>query len=195
MCGLHVLSTVGNRDILFFKSRKCSYGRRVVQSTVLPDVHSQAGELSSIAYLPDGDFCGFQAVWLSLAICHSQNIAQLIDEFVQTRTQFFSFSVLMCFGNSHFKDWIFGSYADSIEKSQKRWRDGVEAGDTYSFRSDLHAHCGDGMGKRKLQGFPSNLHANGNSWEEYLDTRDAGIFLTPYGHFELYTTWSFNKII
>ncbi len=90
MCGLHVLSTVGNSDILFFKRRKCSYVRRVVQSSVLPDVHSQAGELSSIAYLPDGDFCGFQADRLSLAICHSQNIAQLIDEFVQTRTQFFS---------------------------------------------------------------------------------------------------------
>jgi len=103
--------------------------------------------------------------------------------------------ILTCFGNSHFKDCIFGSYADSKEKSQKRWRDGVEAVDTDSVGSDLHAHCGDGTGKRKLQGFPSNLHANCNSWEEYLDPRDTGIFLTPYGHFQLYTPWSLNKII
>ncbi len=102
----------------------------------------------------------------------------------------FQFLVLTCFGNSHFKDCIVGSYAESKER-----RDGVEAVDTDSVGSDLHAHCGDGTGKRKLQGFQSNLHANGNSWEEYLGPRDTGIFLTPYGHFQLYTPWNLNKII
>jgi hypothetical protein len=64
-----------------------------------------------------------------------------------------------------------------FQKSQKRRRNGVEAVGTAAVRNDLRTHCGDGKRKRKLQGFPTNLLANGNTWEEYLGPRGTGICL------------------
>ncbi len=64
-----------------------------------------------------------------------------------------------------------------FQKSQKRRQNGVEAVDTAAVSNDLRTHCGDGKRKWKLQGFPTNLHANGNTWEAYLGPRGTGICL------------------
>jgi hypothetical protein len=78
---------VRNRDIIHEETQVQLWKK---SCTVLPDVHSYAEELSSIAYLSDRDLCGFHADQLSFAICQSQNIVQRDDEFAQTRTQYFS---------------------------------------------------------------------------------------------------------
>ncbi len=70
-----------------------------------------------------------------------------------------------------------------FQKSQKRWRrNGGKTVDTHPVGNYLHAQAGNGKRKCKLQTFPSHLHADGNSWEEYLGTPDTGNISRKYGH-------------